>query len=93
MTQQQNKPVHRIRIGTMQASIWEIPVGQSIRHRVTFRRSYLRDGQWKETQSFDRDDMPRLMKCADLAHSWIFTHGKRTATDETSEAAPAMAEA
>jgi hypothetical protein len=76
MAQQSNKPVQQIRLGGVKASIWRHENGDFIRHSVTLSRSYQRDGEWHETQSFGRDDLPRLMKCADLVYDWIFDQAR-----------------
>ena len=70
-----NKPVHRIRLGQIEAAIWENSVGDSkpngTFHSVTLGRNY-RDGEeWKTAQSFGREDLLVVGKIADLAHSWI----------------------
>ena len=38
---------------------------------VTFERSYKDGEEWKTTNSFGRDDLLKLAKLADEAHSWI----------------------
>lgn len=76
-----SKPAHEIRLGSIKATIWQNQSEISVRYNVSITRSY-RDGDvWKDTQSFGRDDLPRVTKCADLAYEWIFTKSS-TATDE-----------
>lgn len=93
MTQQPNKPVNHIRLGGVKASIWRQENGEAIRHSVTFSRSYQRDGEWRETQSFGRDDLPRLMKCADLAYDWIFNQSRVAPTRSAEASVSAEAQA
>ena len=38
---------------------------------VTFERSYKDGEEWRTTNSFGRDDLLKLAKLADEAHSWI----------------------
>jgi hypothetical protein len=69
-----NKPVHEVRMGRIKAAIWENATPNGSRHNVTVSRLY-KDGdggQWKDSQSFGRDDLPLLAKVLDRAHSWIF---------------------
>lgn len=68
-----NRPVHEIRIGSVKASVWENNVGDAVLHRVTLARSYKdrESNQWKNTDSFNRDDLLVVAKVADQAHSWI----------------------
>ena len=66
------KPVHELRIGRIRAAIWENETQNGTRHNVTFSSLYKDGDQWKDSQSFGRDDLPLLAKVADRAHSWIF---------------------
>lgn len=78
MTQRNDKPVQQIRLGNVKASIWRFENGEVTRHNVTFSRRYQRDGEWRDSQSFGRDELPRLMKCADLAYDWIFNECRQS---------------
>jgi len=66
------RPVHEIRLGRIKAAIWENEVQNGIRHNVTFQRIYKEGEQWRQSESFGRDDLPLIMKVADLAHTWIY---------------------
>ena len=78
------KPVHEVRVGSVKAAIWENPPENGVRHNVTFERLYKSDDEWKQTQSFGRDDLLVLAKVADQAHTWIFENAKAT-TDVSAE--------
>ena len=65
------RPVHEVRIGLIKAAVWANTVEETVRHNVTFERSYKDGEEWKTTTSFGRDDLLTLSKIADLAHSWI----------------------
>jgi hypothetical protein len=67
-----NKPVHEERLGTVKAVVWGNETDKGTFHRVTFAKLYKKDGQWNDTGSFDRDDLPLVMKVADRAHTWIY---------------------
>lgn len=71
-----NKPVHEVRIGTVKAVIWANETERGTFHRTTFSKLYKKDGDWKDTASFDRDDLPLVMKVADQAHTWIYQSKK-----------------
>lgn len=68
----ENKPVHRIRLSTISASIFKNTSsdGNSF-YNAQFDRSYKSGEEWKHTKSFGRDDMLNLAKVVDLTHSWI----------------------
>jgi hypothetical protein len=67
-----NKPVHEVRLGRIKAAIWENDTQNGTRHNVTVSRLYKDGDQWKDSQTFGRDDLPVLAKVLDRAHSWIF---------------------
>lgn len=78
MAEKPNKPVQEVRLGGVQAAIWENETqGGAVRHNVTFQRIYQDDaGKSASSESFGRDDLLLLAKVADLAHSWIFQQGQ-----------------
>ena len=65
------KPAHEIRIGAVKATIWENQTERGVRHNVTVSRLYKSDDEWKQTDSFGRDDLLLVAKVVDQAHSWI----------------------
>ena len=66
------QPAHEIRMGTIKATIWENQTQTGTRHNVTVSRIYNDGDEWKQTESFGRDDLQLLAKVIDLAHTWIF---------------------
>ena len=83
MSQQtKNRPVHEIRLGRIKAAIWENDTQNGTRHNVTVSRLYKEGDTWKDSTSFGRDDLPRVAKVADQAHSWIFTQGHDAANGD-----------
>ena len=72
------RPVHEVRIGLIKAAVWANQTDESVRHNVTFERSYKDGEEWKTTTSFGRDDLLTLAKVADLAHSWIINPTEKT---------------
>lgn len=89
MSQVKNKPAHEIRLGTIKATIWKNEAEDFTRYNISFSRSYLSDGIWKTSDSYGRDDLPRVIKCADLAYEWIFQQSGAVATDQESAHAEA----
>jgi hypothetical protein len=69
-TETAKPPVAKIRLGLINAIIWERTTDNGIFHNVTFERRY-RDanGEWHSTQSFDANHLLTLAKLADLAHT------------------------
>ena len=66
------KPIHEIRMGRIKAAIWQNETDNGIRYNVTVGRLYKDGSDWKQTESFGRDDLPVLAKVADQAHTFIF---------------------
>jgi hypothetical protein len=66
------KPVHEIRLGRIKAAIWCNQSDNGPRHNVSLSRLYKDGDKWKDSTSFGRDDLPLVVKVADLAHTWIF---------------------
>ena len=79
------KPVDEIRIGRVKATIWRNGTEDAPRYNVTFSRLYKDEAdQWKNTQSFGRNDLLTLAKVADLAHTRIYSLPQEQ-TDEAGE--------
>jgi hypothetical protein len=67
------RPVTEIRLGRIKAALWANETDNGIRHNVTLSRLYKPEGgDWQDSTSFGRDDLPLVAKIADLAHTWIF---------------------
>lgn len=72
MAKTKQQPAHEIRMGAIKATIWENQTQTGTRHNVTVSRIYKDDDEWKQSESFGRDDLQLLAKVVDLAHTWIF---------------------
>jgi hypothetical protein len=71
-----NRPVHEVRLGRIKAAIWANSTDNGVRHNVTFSRLYKDGDEWKDSDSFGRDDLLILAKVADRANTWIFEQGQ-----------------
>jgi hypothetical protein len=65
------KPIHEIRLGAIKAAVWKNDTSNGVRYKTTFSRLYKDENEWKNTDSFGRDDLLVLAKVADQTHSWI----------------------
>ena len=72
MAKSKQQPTHEIRLGSIRATIWENQTTNGTRFNVTVSRLYKDGDEWKQTDSFGRDDLQLLAKVIDLAHTWIF---------------------
>lgn len=68
-------PVARLRLGLLNASIWQRTSDDNVFYSVSFERRY-RDaqGNWQSTHSYNADDLLLLAKLADRAHTEIIRH-------------------
>ncbi len=66
-----SRPVHEIRLGLIKAAIWANITREGGMFNVTFERSFKDGEEWRTTHSFGRDDLLKVAKLADEAHSWI----------------------
>ena len=65
-TTETNKPVKKIRIGSVSATIWKQEGG--LFYTASLERNYKdKDGNWKSTHSFSADDLVLAAKVASLA--------------------------
>ena len=90
--QQHQPPVHRIRAGAVQASVWN-NTSEALKTEyftVSFSRRFRQGEEWKESKSFHRNDLPTLAKGANDAHTWIQGQEKGAGTAKP-EAAPRKA--
>ena len=68
--------------GRIKATIWENDTRDGIRHNVSLSRIYKDGNTWKDSTSFGRDDLPLVMKVADMAHTWVYENASVAATAE-----------
>jgi len=82
-----NKPVHNVKLGLIEAAIWQNEGEGKPRFNVTVQRSYAKEKngklEWNTTGSFGRDDLLTLAKAVDLAHSWIHERSTTKAESES----------
>ena len=65
-------PVKTLRLGRIKAAVWENSSDQRAFYNVTFTRTYMDDQkQFRDSDSFGRDDLLILSKLADQAHTFV----------------------
>jgi hypothetical protein len=65
------QPVHKIRHGTVSASIWRLETDKGPLFNVTFQRSYKDGDSWKNSTSFGRNNLLVIGLIAARAFEWI----------------------
>ena len=84
------QPAHKIRIGTLQVTIWRIPSDKGDWYSVTPTRAYKQGNVWKQSDRLGFDDLLTMTKLFDLAHTWIM-HQQQADAKTRKESAQAAA--
>jgi len=70
---EKQKPIHTIRFGRIKIVIWANQSPNGPWYNVRACRVYKDDrGEWQQSDSFGRDDLPLVCKALDQAHTWIY---------------------
>lgn len=70
---EKQKPIHTIRFGRIKVAIWANQSPNGPWYNVQACRVYMDDhGEWKQSDSFGRDDLLLVCKALDRAHTWIY---------------------
>jgi hypothetical protein len=78
-----NMPVHEVKFGRVRATIWANDGESGVWHSVKLTRLYKdKEGKWQDTDGFNREDLPLLIKAADEAHSWLYRSAGREESEE-----------
>jgi len=76
---EKQKPAATFRAGALSVSVWERRHQDEVFYNATPQRAYLdekdtsgsKDGTWKYSDSFSRDDLPVIAQLLNLAFMWI----------------------
>jgi hypothetical protein len=71
-TETSKPPVAKLRLGLINANIWQRTTDDNVFYSVSFERRYKdSNGQWASTHSYNPEDLLTLAKLADQAHTTI----------------------
>lgn len=71
-----NRPAHEIKLANIRATIWSNQNDRGDRwFSVSIIRTYRDGDQWKDANSFGRDDLPLVSKVGEMAYAWIWKQG------------------
>jgi len=83
MSEEKNKPIQVYRLGNVSASVWknEFPIKgteeKGVNLSVTLQRSYKdKDGNWANSDTLNRDDLPKAIVVMQQCYTFIFGYGK-----------------
>lgn len=69
---EQKRPVHRVMLGLVSASIWQNTSGEGSFYTVTLQRAYFdAEGKWKHSDSLNSGDLLNAGWCLRKACDWI----------------------
>lgn len=72
MATENQKPIHKIKVGSVQASIWlQTPENGEPFYTVTFSRSYKKGDEWKTSHSFSIEHLEFLTDASIDAKQWM----------------------
>lgn len=60
MTEDKKQPAIKTRMGAINATTWENTHEKGAFYKTTFRRSYKIGEEWKESDQFDENDLPKI---------------------------------
>jgi len=70
------KPAHKIWHRNILVTIWKNDGKNGPFYSVTLSRSYKQGEEWKESSSYDEDDLLLLTELAKEAHAWMRQAGQ-----------------
>ena len=70
----QQKPIHDFRLGHIRAAIWANQNDGRVRYAVTIVRRYRNGTEWKDTTTFNAEDLLVVAHLAKRASDWILEH-------------------
>lgn len=65
------KPAHEIRNGGVKATIWPNDGKGKPRHTVTVIRNFKAGDAWRQSGSYHRSDLPKLIAALTEAEAWM----------------------
>lgn len=69
------QPIHKIRLGRIVVSIWEnVSDNGVVWCNVTTTRSWKDGDKFRDSTTFNRDDLLYLSKGSDMAFEWIWQY-------------------
>ena len=66
-----NKPVKKFRAGAVSAAVWENQTEKGSFASISLQRSYKDKEEWKTTNSFNVNDLPKAMLVLNQAFKYL----------------------
>lgn len=65
------RPVHVVRYGRIKAAVWKNETKNGAMYTVTIRRVYKDGDEWRESESFGKEDLLLVEKAAAKAFEYL----------------------
>ena len=85
MSDSNKRPVHQIKIGGIQAAIWEQEGSKGNFMNVSFSRSYKHENEWKTSHTYTVNQLDDLRRAATEAETYI-NENKRSDQQQENDA-------
>jgi hypothetical protein len=72
-----NKPVHKFRSGAIEVAIWRHEGEKGTFYNATMSRTYKKNDQWAQSDSFGQDDLLIVAELSRQAWAWIVSQPTR----------------
>ncbi len=80
-----NNPEKKFSCGSISASIWantKVVTGETVKfYSVTINKAYKEDDEWKHTNSFNIEDLPKVALVANEAYKYIRLYSPESQED------------
>jgi len=83
--QTKQRPVETLRDGSVKAAIWKNEGENGTFYNVTFARTYISDGNIKDTDSFSGTQLLRLSRLAEKAYDRVAELNKEAQVSEDNQ--------
>ncbi len=61
----------RFKIGTVQATVWKNKTPKGTFRSISLTKSYLKDGEWKNTSAISGQDLEKAIQVLELAKDFL----------------------
>ncbi len=82
-----NKPAAVFRYGNIKATVWGNQTEHGLRYSIKLTRSYNKDGQWSDTDSFGRGDLFKAIEALRDAGRFVLSAKSGSASSDVQASA------
>src|SRR3989338_10499995 len=64
-------PEKKISVGNIQVAVWKNQAGDKSFYSVTCEKRYMKDNEWKSTNNFNKNDLPKVSLAIQEAYKYL----------------------